>query len=115
MVKLPYPRTLLGLFPILTLALSCTLGGPEADTADLISRDAFVQVYVQLRVAALSDPTENVPLDERDRILQEAGVTEEDLLRFVEVRGREVQFMRQLWEEVDSLIQEFRDPTDSST
>lgn len=106
---------MLGGLPILMLVVSCTSGGPGGASEDVIARQTFMDVYVQLRIAALKDPTEDLPLEERDRILQEAGVTEDDLIRFIEVRGAEVQFMRQLWEEVDSLIKEVSNPLESVT
>jgi hypothetical protein len=115
MAKLPSPKAILGIFPTLMLAVACTSGGPGGASEDVIARQTFVDVYVQLRIAALKDPTEDLPLEERDRILQEAGVSEEDLIRFIEVRGGEVQFMRQLWEEVDSLIREVSNPVESVT
>jgi hypothetical protein len=115
MVQFPSPRAILGVLPILMLVVSCTSGGPGRASEDVIARQTFVDVYVQLRIAALKDPMEDLPLEERDRILQEAGVSEDDLIRFVEVRGGEVQFMRQLWEEVDSLIKEVSNPLDSVT
>lgn len=115
MVKLPSPKAISGILPVLALCLSCTSGGPEGATEDVIARQTFVDVYVQLRVAALQNPTEDLPLEERDRILQDAGVSDDDLIRFIEVRGGEVQFMRQLWEEVDSLIKEVGNPSDPVT
>jgi hypothetical protein len=84
-------------------------GGPDEDT---ISREAFVQAYVDLRAAALADPRVTISLEERDRILRDAGLTEEDLLRFAEVHGPDVQLMKEVWEEVDTLIQARREPPD---
>jgi hypothetical protein len=87
---------------------SCSSGDPETGPGALISRDSFIQAYVELRVAALGSPEEKLPLERRDRILGELGLAEEDLLHFVEVRGRDVQFMRRVWEEVDSIMTERR-------
>ena len=54
-------------------------------------------------------------LRHRDQILEGMGLTDQDLLDFVEVRGREVQFMRRVWEEVDSILNAMRFPRPDST
>ena len=75
----------------------------------MISREAFIEAYVDLRVGALRSPGEEMPLEERDRILADHGLLDQDLLDFVEIRGRDVQFMRRVWEEIDSIITEKRE------
>ncbi len=74
-----------------------------------ISREAFISAYVELRVATLRTQEEELPLGERNRILEEHGLAEDDMLSFVEMRGQDVQFMRRLWEEIDSIIAAGRD------
>jgi hypothetical protein len=93
-------------------ALACSGGIPEGAPPDLISREVFVDAYVELRLAALGSPGEELALEDRDRILEDRGLREEDLLNFVEFRGRDVQFMRRVWEEVDSVISSKRRPPD---
>jgi hypothetical protein len=101
-------------FILLTLLLvgACSRESAGVPSEETISREAFVQAYVDLRAAALANTRVTISLEERDRILREAGLTEEDLLKFVEVRGTDVQLMKEIWEEVDSLIQVLRDPPD---
>jgi hypothetical protein len=113
---------LLGLFPglplrfryliLLAVALlpgaSCTSCDSEGGKGAIISREAFIQAYVELRVEALGTPGEELPLERRDQILENLGLSEEDLLNFVEARGRDIQFMRRVWEEVDSIMTERR-------
>jgi len=112
----------LGLFPGLSLRIrhlillavallsgaSCTSGDSGRGQGAIISREAFIQAYVELRVEALGTPGEEVPLERRDQILENLGLDEEDLLNFVEKRGRDIQFMRRVWEEVDSIMTERR-------
>jgi len=102
------------LVPTILQALSCTPPGPEGGDSSVISRDAFIQAYVDLRVAALRSPGMELPLEERDRILVDLGLVDQDLLDFVEVRGRDIQFMRRVWEEIDSIITEKREITRSA-
>lgn len=87
---------------------SCTSRGSEGGQGAIISREAFIQAYVELRVEALGSPGEELPLERRDQILGNLGLDEEDLLDFVEARGRDIQFMRRVWEEVDSIMTERR-------
>ena len=103
-------------FYVLTLFIACpgcTGGTPEGAPPEPISRESFIEAYVELRMAALGSPGEQLALEERDRILEEMGLVEEDLLNFVESRGRDVQFMRRVWEEVDSVISNKRRPPDA--
>jgi hypothetical protein len=84
-------------------AVACTRAGvnPRADEA--ISREAFVQTYFELRVAGLRSPQIEISIEARDSILANRGLTEEDLLTFVDVWGSDPEVMRGIWEEVDSL------------
>ena len=87
---------------------SCTTDDSAGGRGPIISREAFIQAYVELRVEALGTPGEELPLERRDQILENLGLDEEDLLNFVEARGRDIQFMRRVWEEVDSIMTERR-------
>ena len=98
------------LFAAISGVFACSPDGPGTDSVPTISREAFIEAYVELRVGALRSPREELPVPDRDRILEGLGLDDEDLLHFVEVNGRDVQFMRRVWEEVDSLMTELRDP-----
>lgn len=79
-------------------------GGEEPETVD---RSAFIATYVDLRIAALRtdgtlDPTR------RQAILSEHGVTEEELLEFAEIHGRDPAFMRDLWSDVEQKLDSAR-------
>jgi hypothetical protein len=98
------------LFVGATLVLaSCASQSSGPEDGSTIPRQLFVQTYVELRVAALTGTTPEITPVERERILTQAGVTEEDLLRFVEVWGSDVQLMKEVWEEVDSVLQARRE------
>jgi hypothetical protein len=79
----------------------------EADQA-AIDEGRFIEVYVALRMAALEAGTDQLPTDERDRILAEHDVTENDLLEFVEVHGRNAQFMHGVWDSIEGKIDDLR-------
>jgi len=95
---------LFAVFAILLSAFGCSRGSSGGAAPATISREAFIGAYVELRVAALQTLGEELTLEDRDRILGEMDLREEHLLDFVEAKGRDVQFMRSVWEEVDSLL-----------
>ena len=99
-------------FPVVALALVTAACSPSAESpeeAEVISRDTFVEAYYRLRKEGLRSPEMEVTLDGRNRILDEMGLTPEDLLRFAEVRGPDGEFMLSVWQEVDSMLRADRD------
>ncbi|MFH1763109.1 MAG: hypothetical protein ABIF09_02855 [Gemmatimonadota bacterium] len=89
-------------------AAACDGAGSNPRAEEAISRKAFVQAYYQLRSEVLRSRREEFTLVARDSILNELGVTEEDLLTFVDVWGRDGEVMQEIWQEVDSLGREDR-------
>ena len=79
---------------------------PDRGTID---DDTFVDVYVDLRAAALRSPGQEIPPEERDRILQEHGVEEDELVGFVETHGADIHRMRDIWERVSDRLDEMRE------
>lgn len=101
-------RTLAGLALLLTLA-ACG-GADDGASANVIDRESFVATYVELRVAALHAPDLELTEQQRTEILARHGVDEEDLLEFADVHGRDIQYMSDVWNEIDSLIQNANHP-----
>ena len=95
----------------LVAAAGCEEEDPPVGT---ISREAFVETYVALRVeqlrGAFGDP---LPAEDRERVLADQGVTEEELLTFAEVHGPDVTFMERLWEDVEKRLEEVRNAPDA--
>jgi hypothetical protein len=89
-------------------AASCGRIGSDAGTSEAISRELFVQTYIELRRTALRSPRARISIGARDRILADLGVTEDDLLEFVDVWGTDTEMMLGVWEEVDSIMTEER-------
>lgn len=102
---------------VLLLAAACGDGGsgPDPEEARTIDRETFVATYVDLRLAALQDTTASITPAQRERVLSEHGVTRQQLLRFVEVHGRRVEFMRDVWDAVDERIRQTRESGDSAS
>ncbi len=92
---------------LLCLLLAC--GGEQApEAAGTISRDVFVGTYVELRLAALHSPDGRVSPEAKAEILEAKGVTEADLLEYVDVHGARVQFMVEVWAEIDDTLRSLR-------
>lgn len=96
------------LLPVLTsaVALLAGCGGDAAAPADAtaIDRETFIAAYVDLRTAAVRSESPEIPDGERAAVLARHGVTEEDLLGFAEAHGRDVAFMREVWDEVEARL-----------
>lgn len=96
---------------LLFLLFAC--GGEQApEAAGTISRDVFVGTYVELRTAALHSPDGRVGPEARAEILAANGVTEADLLEYVDVHGARVQFMVEVWAEIDDTLRSLRTEDD---
>ena len=85
--------------------------GGEAEPVGVLDREAFITTWVDLRTAALrtGDP---LPEAERTRVLQERGVTEDQLLGFAEAHGNDPRYMAEVWTEVETRM---RPPADSAS
>lgn len=79
-------------------------------------RETFIETVVALRSVAVRSTEGEVDPISRARILEERGLTEDDLLDFVEVHGRDVPFMAAVWEEIDNeMSRRARDATQGAS
>ena len=82
---------------------ACSSGqGPES--SEVIDRGVFIATYVDLRMSTLRQGVDQIPTVDRDRILAEHGVSEQDLLDFVEIRGHQPEFMQPVWDTIEARI-----------
>lgn len=79
-------------------------------SGEVIDRDAFIATYVDLRMAALHAPDLHVSDEQRAEILARHGVDEESLLEFADVHGRDIAYMSEVWNEIDTRIQQENGP-----
>lgn len=93
---------------VLGLAWTMTGCRSDAESAEGISRDAFVAVYFDLRMAAIEESDLEIVPEERDRILAEHGLTEESLLGFIDSHVDRPTYMDSLWIEIQSKIDSAR-------
>lgn len=75
-----------------------------------IETERFVATYVDLRMATLRAGVDQLPVDRRDSILATHDVSEDDLLEYVEIHGRNAQFMQAVWDTVEDRIDRQRVP-----
>ena len=97
------------------MLVTAALAATECETPDgeAISREQFVETYVALRVAELRSPGAVIPDGERERVLAEQEITEDDLVRFAEANGDDVAFMQEVWAEVENRLDELRSRPDT--
>jgi hypothetical protein len=76
-----------------------------------ISRETFVDTYVALRLAALDSATDSLDASTVAGVLEEQGVSEDDLFQFTDVHSEDLEFMRAIWNDVQLRL----DPPESDT
>jgi|SRR5690606_4379060 len=82
---------------VLALLLAgCRSRGEETT----ITRDQFIDVIVQLRMADMDTDDPAVFAARRDSILREAGVTDSMLLAYARVHGGDVAHMAEVWDTI---------------
>ena len=95
---------------VAAMALALAVASCGSDTAQpvpdaVIDRTTFVETYVDLRWAAVHTPDFRITPEAREEILARHGVAPEDLVRFAEVHGRNLDRMNEVWAEVETLLQ----------
>lgn len=70
----------------------------------VIARDVFIDTYVDLRTTALRAPEAELTDEARAEVLTRHGVTEEDLLAFADAWGGDIEYMRDVWDEVEARL-----------
>lgn len=88
-----------GLAVSATAVLAACTTAPAEET---ISRDAFVEAYVDLRVSALETDGQVMSDSLRAAVLGRHGLTAEDLLGFAEAHARDLELMRDVWNDVEA-------------
>lgn len=97
------PLAVLTLLSGVSFLAGCGEGGAEPQEAG-IDRAVFVETYVGLRRAALRTGRTPIPAEERERILEEHGVTPDELLEFIEIHGQDLDFMKSVWDTVEARL-----------
>jgi len=83
------------------VAVAALAGCGPSTPAGLIEEETFVEAYVELRIAALDTDSSRIAEADREAILAAKGITEEDLLEFVRAHSANLEYMREVWNEVE--------------
>jgi hypothetical protein len=95
------------LLPIVVTGLCWSCSGSTTDLPeDTAGRETFIGAYVDLRIEALGLGSNFIGDELRDSVLTVYDVTEQDLRDFVDLHGEDVQFMNDLWSEIDARLSE---------
>ncbi|MCH1571732.1 MAG: hypothetical protein L7S64_10340 [Longimicrobiales bacterium] len=97
------PRTYHNVTAFVVLVLAACGGESLPETID---RDVFVNAYADLRIAAVETDSGRIASAARDSILAAFEITEADLTVFAEVHAEELEFMRDIWNDVELLMDE---------
>ena len=89
---------------LLAAPLEACVEDEPGPVLEAIDRQTFIEVYVNLRNLALRKANGTVNATERDSVLALHEVAEDDLRLFLEVHHGDAEFMRDLWNEAESLI-----------
>ncbi len=94
-------------FPLVALMLCGSCGGGATDVPeDTPGREEFIGAYLDLRTALLGSGATELGDEVRDSILSGYGVTAQDLLDFIDTHGEDIEFMRDLWTELETRLSE---------
>ena len=99
----------------LAVAVTACSGDGSGPNDNVIDRDTFIAVYVELRAAALSLPGQLIDLDSKQAVLAEHGLSDSDLLDFAERHGRDAHFMSAVWMEVEDQLRALADSDPNPT
>ena len=92
-----------GLLTVLIVVCTSCSGG-DAAPQETIGRETFVATYVDLRRAVLVSPQQIISDADRERVLRQNTVTEDDLIAFADAWGGDASYMTGVWEEVGARL-----------
>ena len=84
---------------------STSCGSRSGARGDTIDSEVFIATYVDLRTTALQSTSHRLSDEDRVAVLARHSVTAEDLALFAEVHGRDADFMREVWNDVESRME----------
>ncbi len=108
MQTIPLGTSHAGSLLFISLAVSWSACGGDAaglDEDDIIDREVFIAAYVDLRAAALSTDDGELTDEARVEVLSRHGASEVDVLNFAEYHAPDLPFMREVWDQIEVLLE----------
>lgn len=105
------PKPLLLARSVLLTAIAVTVACSGGPTENAIDREVFIATYVDLRISALETDSVRLGDAERTEILARHGVTEDELVAFTQAHADRLEFMREVWNEIE--VRMDREPGDN--
>ena len=87
------------LYLLVTLLLSANCSTDKK--SEVIDREVLVGVYSDLRIAAVETDSGSISFSGRDSILDAIDVTEQDLTLFLQAHVEDLEFMRDVWNDIE--------------
>jgi hypothetical protein len=100
--------TALGILPLVS---ACKQGS----LADPISREEYIDIYVQILQAAAEEPDSVAATESAREILEDHGVTEDDLLTFARNHAEDAEYLVELWSEIEDRLRNPEEPDSTAT
>ncbi len=95
----------IGALALILLTAACGGDGEAVVPSDVMERETFIATYVDLRRATTGSPDFRLSDDERAQILAQHGTDAESLVRFADAHGRDLEYMNEVWTEVESRLE----------
>lgn len=93
--------------PVLAAILAALLGVGACRSGDPtapIDRDEFIEVMIELRLAAREFRDPSAFDSRKEQILADAGISDSTLMHFVRAYRNDPGFMSEIWEEIDRQV-----------
>lgn len=115
MAALPRTRSATAVLPVVATALhillaACGNATKEPGPASTMDAQAFVAVYVDLRLADIHSTRPEEFEAAKQKVLTQHDVTADDLLEFVQRHGRDAEFMAAVWAAIEKRLAEADQP-----
>jgi len=107
------PDRVLGAALLLGTLLALAACGRESAPADPISREEYIDLYVEILRVADESPDSVTASERAVAILTQRGVSEEDLLAFARNHSDEPEYLVELWSEIEERLRN-PEPADST-
>jgi hypothetical protein len=87
---------------LIVVCTNCSRG--DAAPQETIDRETFVATYVDLRRAMFVSPQQTISDADRELVLRQNAVSEDELIAFADAWGGDASYMTDVWEEVGARL-----------